>query len=175
MEKYKKILSKNAKWIAMFIIALLFVYIVNRIYKDNIYRFDNQIYKMVVIFMNPVVTKILKVLTHFGDWMIMIPISIGIIIKNRKCGILVSINLIIIFILNQTMKLIFNRPRPEGNRLIEASGYSFPSGHSMVSMAFYGFLVYLFYKLVDKKTVKKLVDSHKIDSIEGVEKLLENY
>lgn len=157
MEKYKKILSKNAKWIAMFIIALLFVYIVNRIYKDNIYRFDNQIYKTIVIFMNPAVTKILKVLTHFGDWMIMIPISIGIIIKSRKCGILVSINLISIFILNQTMKLIFNRPRPEGNRLIEVSGYSFPSGHSMVSMAFYGLLIYLVYKNIKNRKLKYII------------------
>lgn len=157
MEKLKKILTKNAKWIAMFIIALLFAYIVNRIYKDNIYRFDNQIYKTIVIFMNPVVTKILKVLTHFGDWMIMIPISIGIIIKNRKCGILVSINLISIFILNQTLKLIFNRPRPEGNRLIEASGYSFPSGHSMVSMAFYGLLIYLAYKNIKNRMLKYIM------------------
>lgn len=35
--------------------------------------------------------------------------------------------------------------------------------------------IMLKYKLVDKKTVKKLVDSHKIDSIEGIEKLLEKY
>ena len=84
-------------------------------------------------------------------------ISIGIIIKNRKCGILVSINLISIFILNQTLKLIFNRPRPEGNRLIEASGYSFPSGHSMVSMAFYGLLIYLAYKKIKNRKLKYII------------------
>ena len=35
------------------------------------------------------------------------------------------------------------RPRPTEFRIIEETGYSFPSGHSMISMAFYGYLIYL--------------------------------
>ena len=34
------------------------------------------------------------------------------------------------------------------------TGYSFPSGHSMVSMAFYGYLIYLIYRYVKNKYVK---------------------
>ena len=41
-----------------------------------------------------------------------------------------------------------------GYRLIEETGYSFPSGHSMASMAFYGFFVYLVYKNVKNKYAK---------------------
>lgn len=33
-------------------------------------------------------------------------------------------------------------------------GYSFPSGHSMISAAFYGFLIYLIYKKVKNKKLK---------------------
>lgn len=33
-------------------------------------------------------------------------------------------------------------------------GYSFPSGHSMVSMAFYGFLIYLIYNNIKNKYIK---------------------
>lgn len=33
-------------------------------------------------------------------------------------------------------------------------GYSFPSGHSMISAAFYGFLIYLIYKKVKNKKFK---------------------
>ena len=43
------------------------------------------------------------------------------------------------------LKNAFQRGRPIDS-IIEESGYSFPSGHSMVSMAFYGFLIYLVYK-----------------------------
>ncbi len=33
-------------------------------------------------------------------------------------------------------------------------GYSFPSGHSMVNMAFYGFIMYLMYHYVKNKYLK---------------------
>lgn len=46
------------------------------------------------------------------------------------------------------------RPRPTEFRIIEETGYSFPSGHSMTSMAFYGYLIYLIYKYVKNKYVK---------------------
>jgi len=53
--------------------------------------------------------------------------------------------------------MLFGRPRPTEYRIIDESGYSFPSGHSMVSMAFYGFLIYLVYKKVENKYVKWLL------------------
>lgn len=46
------------------------------------------------------------------------------------------------------------RSRPTEFRIVEETGYSFPSGHSMVSMAFYGYLIYLIYKYVENKYVK---------------------
>ena len=39
-------------------------------------------------------------------------------------------------------------------RLINVTGYSLPSGHSMVNTAFYGFLIYLVYKNVKNKYAK---------------------
>ncbi|MDU4960521.1 MAG: phosphatase PAP2 family protein [Sporomusaceae bacterium] len=45
-------------------------------------------------------------------------------------------------VLNQMLKVLFARSRPE-IAVIEVSGYSFPSGHSMVSLCVYGFLAYL--------------------------------
>ena len=49
------------------------------------------------------------------------------------------------------IKRILQRPRPTEYRIIEETGYSFPSGHSMVSMAFYGYLIYLIYKYINNK------------------------
>ena len=55
---------------------------------------------------------------------------------------------------NFSIKQIFQRPRPINTRIIDESGYSFPSGHSMVSMAFYGYLIYLIHKNIKNKYVK---------------------
>ena len=80
--------------------------------------------------------------------------EIRFLIKNKKIGISIFSNLVIITILNQLIKRILQRPRPTEYRIIEETGYSFPSGHSMVSMAFYGYLIYLIYKYVKNKYLK---------------------
>lgn len=37
------------------------------------------------------------------------------------------------------------------------AGYSFPSGHSMVSMAFYGLLIYFAYTKIQNKNLRNIV------------------
>jgi undecaprenyl-diphosphatase len=49
-------------------------------------------------------------------------------------------------LLNQVLKHAFHRTRPQLHRLIEETGYSFPSGHSMEAFAFYGILAFLLWK-----------------------------
>jgi len=41
------------------------------------------------------------------------------------------------------LKDFFGRDRPPGEHLTFAEGFSFPSGHAMLSIAFYGFIAYL--------------------------------
>lgn len=79
-----------------------------------------------------------------------------IFIKNKKVALTIPTNLLIITSINQILKLIFQRPRPVGYRLLEIGEYSFPSGHAMTSMALYGLLIYLAYKLVKNKNLKVL-------------------
>lgn len=46
-------------------------------------------------------------------------------------------------LLNLILKCLFQRQRPDLPHLVEASGFSFPSGHAMMSFIFYGLLAYL--------------------------------
>ncbi len=45
--------------------------------------------------------------------------------------------------LNSMLKLWYERPRPDVSQLVTATGYSFPSGHTMNATAFLGFIAYV--------------------------------
>lgn len=62
---------------------------------------------------------------------------------GRRPGWCCAVNLGLVVLLNQLLKFIIQRPRPDGFRLASVSGFSFPSGHSMVAMAFFGLLAWL--------------------------------
>lgn len=66
-------------------------------------------------------------------------------------------NLILALALNQVMKAIVQRPRPEGFRLTEDSGFSFPSGHSMIAMAFFGLLVWFVWRYEKDRVRRALI------------------
>ena len=102
------------------------------------------------------VTPVMKFITNFAGKIMLISLAIILFVTLRKknLGTYVMINLIIITLLNQILKHIVQRPRPTQYRIIDEKGYSFPSGHSMVSMAFYGFIIYLIYKNVKNKYLK---------------------
>jgi undecaprenyl-diphosphatase len=44
------------------------------------------------------------------------------------------------WVLNTLIKEILQRERPSLQHLVEAGGYSFPSGHAMISMGFFGMI-----------------------------------
>ena len=101
-------------------------------------------------------TPFAKLITNFANmyFLIVSSIVLTIAIKNKKIGLTIFINLGLSALVNFILKQILQRPRPIEHRIIDETGYSLPSGHSMVSMAFYGFLIYLIYKNVKNRYLK---------------------
>lgn len=56
--------------------------------------------------------------------------------------------------LNELIKLIIKRERPSILATAHATGYSFPSGHAMISLVFYGLLLYYINKKISNKVIK---------------------
>ncbi len=156
-EKIKEFILKNTKWIILFICLIGFLALAEDVFNKEIMNGDIIGYKVVSTFLiSDFATPIAKFVTNFGGaiFLIILTIVLFILIKNKKIGVSIFLNLALITILNQLLKRILQRPRPTEYRIIEETGYSFPSGHSMVSMAFYGYLIYLIYKYVKNKYVK---------------------
>ena len=156
-EKSKEFIIKNLKWIILFICLIGFLALAEDVFHKEIMKGDIIGYKIISTFLiSDFTTPIAKFITNFGGaiFLIILTITLFVLIKNKKIGLSIILNLIVITGLNQILKYILQRPRPTEYRLIEETGFSFPSGHSMVSMAFYGYLIYLIYKYVKNKDLK---------------------
>ena len=156
-EKTKEFIVKNLKWIILFICLIGFLSLAEDVFHKEIMNGDIIGYKMVSTFLiSDFTTSIAKFITNFGGaiFLIVLTITLILLIKNKKIGFSIFLNLTFATILNQLLKRILQRPRPTEFRIVEESGYSFPSGHSMVSMAFYGYLIYLIYKYIENKYIK---------------------
>ena len=159
-EKIKNFFKKYYKAIIVFICLLITMEMVLAVLAKEVMKRDIIGYNLISKYLISDITfPIVKFITNFGGVIGLIVIAIitsTILIINKKklMGILLLVNLACSALLNQILKRIVQRPRPTEYRLIEESGYSFPSGHSMISTAFYGFLIYLIFKNVKNKYVK---------------------
>lgn len=59
--------------------------------------------------------------------------------------------------LNKWIKDFYQRERPLIDPSIDAEGFSFPSGHAMMGIIFYGMLLYFILKELESKKIKVLV------------------
>lgn len=117
---------------------------------------DETIYNLIMRMYCTPVTGIMMFISYLGSAITFITLAIGFIflIKKKKDSRMLILNLGLVFILNRILKYIIRRPRPPVVRIMTATGYSFPSGHSMVSIGFYGLLIYYIYKNVENKKLK---------------------
>ena len=158
-EDWKELIKKNLKWVVLFICLVGFLALAEDVFNKEIMNGDIIGYKLISTFLiSDFVTPIAKFITNFGGaiFLSIATVMLFLLIKNKKIGLSIISNIVIITILNQLLKRILQRPRPTEFRIVEETGYSFPSGHSMVSMAFYGYLIYLIYRYVKNKYIKWL-------------------
>lgn len=148
---------RNKRWIIISVCMTIFLILAISIIKAESIIIDDIGYNLISKYLiSDFMTPIVKIVTQLASpiFLVILTILLMVFIKNNNIRKYICVNLIVSTILNFGIKNIVRRTRPEGFRIIEESGYSFPSGHSMVSMAFYGLLIYLIYKKVDNKYLK---------------------
>jgi undecaprenyl-diphosphatase len=107
--------------------------------------------------------SIISFFTNLGDKVIVISVAVlSLIVLWRKTKDYWGMGTIAIVLIgsNELFKLlkdVFQRERPIFDPAIDATGYSFPSGHSTVSMAFYGILIYFIIKYMKSSRLKSWI------------------
>ena len=158
IKKIGEILKDNNRWIILLVggVALLALFV--NIKTSDIDFLDVKCYEIITSKMSDPLTIAAKTITNVANPVILLLVAgvLFLVVEKKKNKFSIVCNLGIAAILNIILKSIIQRPRPIGHRLIDESGYSFPSGHSMVSMAFYGYLLYLIVKNVKNKYLRTI-------------------
>ena len=148
---------KNDKMlIASLILLIIFIFFV---FLRNYFNIiDDFVYSLVKPLISNDMTNIMQFITFFSDpiWCILLSCLMILFVKNKKISKAFLLNLILVFLLNYVLKILFSRNRPADINLIVETGFSFPSGHAMMSLGIYGFLIYLLL-LSDKNKISKII------------------
>lgn len=150
-------MRKYIKWVIVLGCLFLFSFIGANVYFNNDFYSDGVIYDFISkYFISNGINPVIKFITWFGSTIGIIVMGLVslFIIKDRKINISLAICLILGTIINNVVKIIFARIRPDINPLVIETSYSFPSGHSMMSMILYGYLINLIYNYLDNKKIK---------------------
>lgn len=145
------------------IATLLFVRLAAGVFSDRFVTLDDQIVLGLRAFASPTSDQIMRIFTTFGD-----PFVLGVFLILAGIVLLrlgrwidaggVALAAIGGGILNQVLKALYERARPElFPRTVEASGYSFPSGHAMGSIMCYGILAFVIWRILRTKLDRGLL------------------
>ena len=160
MKKIKNYIKENKKEIIFLTITIvLFILLSILVVTGKTASIDSLTHLYILNIRTSILTSILSTITNLAgaSFLLALACILFIVLKNKKISLYILINLTSAFIINETVKSIFVRSRPIGINLIEETGFSFPSGHSMVSLSFYGFIAYLLYKNAKNKYVKTII------------------
>jgi undecaprenyl-diphosphatase len=123
---------------------LTFVCLAEEVVHGRTQQFDDYIRLLVHSFANPGLTAMMRGISSVGTPNVLIALSLPTIVwlvrRGRTRTVLVfCLTMAGAEVLDQILKLMFHRARPSPFfGLAEPMGYSFPSGHALVSFAFFG-------------------------------------
>ncbi|MCF6138603.1 phosphatase PAP2 family protein [Pseudalkalibacillus berkeleyi] len=149
----EKVLQKLSYKLVIGIIATLmligvFGYLADSLIDRELSAFDTFLSSIVFDMQTPWLTDFMIFVTSIGDtstYVVVVIIYLAVLLKKKLKleSLILLITILGAWGLNGALKFMFQRARPDIEHLIEVGGYSFPSGHAMVSIAAYGIMGFL--------------------------------
>lgn len=124
---------------------LLFAWLAEVVLSESVVRSDENIRAYIHQFASPTLTRAMRFVTNFGDWQIVLfgtVVLLLILLYLRAFNYMkiVAVTMTGGGILDGVLKDAFHRTRPEAFFIPRPTTYSFPSGHALISLCFYGLL-----------------------------------
>ena len=106
-------------------------------------------------------TSVIKIVTYLGQFVVLYLICIVVCVilsikKDKTSAIFVASSLVVSSILSTIIKYVVRRPRPVPTIMTNV-GYSFPSAHSMLSLALYVSILVVAFKYVKPRWARILL------------------
>lgn len=146
--------------LSIFLLSLLLLaYLIRNVIVLHQTGFDQRVFGFLRGHINPANNDIMLFFTFLGTHKFLIPANLVLIMyflirKHKWYAIKVPAIALSSLFLMFGLKHLFHRTRPDVPLLFHAEGLSFPSGHALFSVTFYGLLVYIIYKSVDHGFLK---------------------
>jgi undecaprenyl-diphosphatase len=116
--------------------------------------FDNAISQFFYSVRSPELTTIVKVITAFGDEIVLAVATLLFIVlnwkKHKREAIVFAVVLFMTLVINILVKETVARPRPAIDPLFKIDTYSFPSGHAMNAFVFYALIARFIFHFTHK-------------------------
>ncbi|MDP3958988.1 MAG: LssY C-terminal domain-containing protein [Pseudorhodobacter sp.] len=136
---------------------------------------DDRLANLIHAFWSPGLLRVAAHLTGIGDWKVVALIAlaaVAVTLGRRRLDLLLGLAVALAGDLVSVMvlKKIFDRPRPDLAYFAEISG-SFPSGHAAISVAFYGFLFFMVWRLKILRVVPAAVGAVTLAFLVGLSRI----
>lgn len=122
---------------------------------------DEPIRNAVISTRSDFLTPMMKAITYMGNWQTITAICLIMLAFSKTrvtYGVPLSIGAIFVSLVNKGIKAIVSRPRPDAAlHLIEQGGWSFPSGHAITSMFFFGMVIWLIRRNVQNRRLANIL------------------
>ena len=152
-----KAYNQKLPYIIIVIIALIavvasiniFIELTETLKTEMLASLDEQVTQYVISFRTPALTDFFVFMTKVGDfygYLVVLTVYLlvsRLIYKRWKYVLQTTLVLILASASNMMLKRFINRARPGIEHMVSVETLSYPSGHAMSAMAFYGFLIFL--------------------------------
>jgi undecaprenyl-diphosphatase len=165
--------KKRQTWLSIFTIEFLlvmllllalivFIYAAREIFILKNFVFDDDVFEVLKPYVTPGRTRFMNAITFLGKHDALIPLNIlliGYFVYKKKKWFAIRIASLALssLLLKFILKFAFQRDRPDIPVLKKVAGYSFPSGHALIGVVFYGLVIFVIWHEVKQKWLKILL------------------